>query len=164
MIDNRLNWQHHINYISSEVAKSIGIIIKVRKVLDNKSLLSLYNAFIYPYLMYCNHVWGNACSVYLNKLNVLQKKVVRIIAGVKPKTSTADLFHKLHIMKVKDLNIFWIAQVMYHVYTSEVITVFQRLFSTNRNIHTHETRQSDHFNTPLYHKNLVKVVSVIGEQ
>ena len=73
IIDNRLNWQHHINYISSKVVKGIGIIIKVRKVLDNKSLLSLYYAFTYPYLMYCNHVWGNACLVYLNKLNVLQK-------------------------------------------------------------------------------------------
>ena len=156
IIDNRLNWQHHINYISSKVAKGLGIIIKVRKVLDNKSLLSLYYAFIYPYLMYCNHVWGNACSVYLNKLNVLQKKVVRIIAGVKPRTSTADLFHKLDIMKVNDLNIFLIAQVMYHVYTSEVVTVFRHLFSTNRNIHTHETRQSDHFNIPLYHKNIGK--------
>ena len=59
-------------------------------------------------------------------------------------------------MKVNDLNIFLIAQVMYHVYTSEVVTVFQRLFSTNRNIHTHETRQSDHFNIPLYHKNIGK--------
>ena len=75
IIDNRLNWQHHINYISSKVAKGIGIIIKVRKVLDNKLLLSLYYAFIYPYLMYCNNVWGNACSVYLNKLNVLQKRL-----------------------------------------------------------------------------------------
>ena len=136
IIDNRLNWQHHINFISSKVAKGIGIIIKVRKVLDNKSLLSLYYAFIYPYLMYCYHVWENACSVYLNKLNVLQKKVVRFIAGVKPRTSPVDLFHKLNIMKVNDLNIFLTAQVMYQVYTSEVITVFQCLFSTNRNIHT----------------------------
>ena len=90
------------------------------------------------------------------QIECVTKKVVRIIAGVKPRTSTADLFHKLNIMKVNDLNIFVIAQVMYHVYTSEVITVFQRLFSTNRNIYTHETRQSDHFNIPLYHKNIGK--------
>ena len=74
IIDNRLNWQHHISYISCKIAKGIGIIIKLRKFLNNESLKSLYYAFIYPYLMYCNYIWGNACSVYLNKLNVLQKK------------------------------------------------------------------------------------------
>ena len=73
IIDNRLNWQHHINYISCKVADGIGIIMKIRKVLDNASLRSLYYAFIFPSMMYCNHVWGNACSVYLNKLFVLQK-------------------------------------------------------------------------------------------
>ena len=75
IIDNRLNWQHHINYISCKVAKGIGIILKIRKVLDNESLRSLYYAFIYPYMMYCNHVWENACSFYLNKLIILQKKL-----------------------------------------------------------------------------------------
>ena len=72
IIDNRLNWQHHMNYISCKVAKSIGIILKIRKVLDNESLQSLYYAFIYPYLRHCDHVWGNACSDYLNKLVILQ--------------------------------------------------------------------------------------------
>ena len=157
IIDNRLNWQHHINYISCKVAKGIGIILKIRKVLDNESLRSLYYAFIYPYMMYCNHVWGNACSVYLNKLIILQKKAVRIMAGVKPRTPTANLFDNLNIMKVNDSNVFLIAQVMHQVYTTDVLTVFQRMFITNRNIHTHETRQSDHFNIPLYHKNIGKI-------
>ena len=156
IIDNRLNWQHHISYISCKIAKGIGIIIKLRKFLNNESLRSLYYAFIYPYLMYCNHIWGNACSVYLNKLNVLQKKVVRIMAGVKPRTSTANLFDNLDIMRVNDLNIYLIALVMYQVHISEVIDVFQCLFTTNKNIHSHETRQADHFNIPMYHKNIGK--------
>ena len=75
IIDNRLNWQHQISYISCKIAKGIGIIIKLRKFLNNESLRSLYYALIYPYLMYCNHIWGNACSVYFNKLNVLQKRL-----------------------------------------------------------------------------------------
>ena len=156
IIDNRLNWQHHINHISCKVVKGIGIILKIRKVLDNESLRSLYYAFIHPYSMHCNHVWGNACLVYLNKLTILQKKVVRIMAGVKPKTPTANLFDNLNIMNVNDLNVFLIAQVMHQVYTADMLTVFQRMFIKNRNIHTHETIQSDHFNIPLYHKNIGK--------
>ena len=100
MIDQKLNWQHHISYISCKVAKGIGIIIKSRKILNNESLQSLYYAFVYPYMMYCNPVWGNASAVHINKLHVLQKKIVRIIAGVKPRTSTDDLFRNLNIMKL----------------------------------------------------------------
>ena len=59
-------------------------------------------------------------------------------------------------MKVRDLNVFLIAQVMHKVDTTDVINAFQCIFTTNRNIHSHETRQSDHLSIPLYHKNLGK--------
>ena len=37
IIDNRLNWQHHISYISCKIAKGIGIIIKLK----NSSIMNL---------------------------------------------------------------------------------------------------------------------------
>ena len=52
VIDQKLNWQHHISYISCKVAKGIGIIIKLRNILNNESLQSLYYAFVYPYMMF----------------------------------------------------------------------------------------------------------------
>ena len=57
MID-KLNWQHQISYISCKVydqAKGIGIIIKLRKNLNNESLQNLY------YLLHI-HIW---CIVIL---------------------------------------------------------------------------------------------------
>ena len=78
------------------------------------------------------------------------------MAGVKPRTPTANLSDNVNIMKVSDLNVFLIAQVIHKVYTADVINVFQCMFTTNRNIHSHETRQSDHLNIPLYHKNVGK--------
>ena len=74
MIDQKLNWQHHISDISCKVAKCIGIIMKLRKIMNNESLQSLYYVFLYPCMMYCDPVWGNASAVHINKLHVLQKK------------------------------------------------------------------------------------------
>ena len=45
---------------------------------------------------------------------------------------------------------------MYQVYTLDVIDVFQNMFTTNRDVHSHDTRQSDHYNTPLCHINIGK--------
>ena len=41
---------------------------------DKNTLISLYYTFIYPYLCYCNHVWGNIYITYLDKLYLMQKK------------------------------------------------------------------------------------------
>ena len=78
------------------------------------------------------------------------------MAGVKPRTPTANLFDNLNIMKASDLNVFLIAQVMHEVHTADVINAFQCIIITNSIIHSHETRESDHLDIPLYHKNVGK--------
>ena len=57
----------HIDYFSGEIARGIGILIKAREVLSNECMTYLYYAFTYPYLIYCNHIWGNTYkSLYQN--------------------------------------------------------------------------------------------------
>ena len=46
IIDNKLKWKEHIDYISKKIAKGIGVIVKARKVFDKVILLSLYNSLI----------------------------------------------------------------------------------------------------------------------
>ena len=88
IIDYKLNWKKHISYIIGKIAKWIGVITNARKLLDKEILVTLYYTFIYPYLCYCNHVWGNTFASYLEKLFLMQKKIIRIIHGVRPRTHT----------------------------------------------------------------------------
>ena len=74
IIDNKLTWKEHISYICGKVAKGIGIISKVRKYLNKDTLLDLCYSFIYPYLTYCNQVWGLSCQTHMNALAKLQKE------------------------------------------------------------------------------------------
>ena len=74
VIDNKLSWKDHVNYISGKIARGIGILIKARKFINKDALVTLYYSFIYPYLLYCNHIWGSSCSQNLQRLFVLQKK------------------------------------------------------------------------------------------
>ena len=86
-LDNKISWKHHIDYISGKVSRAIGMIVKARKFVTCESLKTLYYSFVYPLLIYCNHVWGKACPTSLKKLILLQKKIVRIICGVNARTS-----------------------------------------------------------------------------
>ena len=88
IIDSKLNGTNHISYITGKIARGIGVITKARKLLDKETLITLYYTFIYPCMCYCNHVWGNTYVTYLEKLFLMQKKIVRIIHGVRPRTGT----------------------------------------------------------------------------
>ena len=56
LMDSKLNWSKHINFIKGKITKAIGIICKARKNLNRETLLVLYYSFVYPYLQYCIEV------------------------------------------------------------------------------------------------------------
>ena len=109
---------------------------------------------MYPYLLYCNHVWGNASLCYLNKLIVLQKKAIRIIAGVSPRTSTYHLFQELDVLNLQHLNLYLIVRLMYKVYIGDLIRVFRNMFVVNQSIRPQVTRQSSYYHIPYHCKNI----------
>ena len=74
LIDNKLCWSSHIEYLCSKIAKGIGIIKKVKYVINKDSFIGLYYACVYPYLCYCNVIWGRAAKLYLSHLHLLQNK------------------------------------------------------------------------------------------
>ena len=74
ILDSKMSWIQHIAYVKNKVSKGIGIMFKARTYLDGRSLINLYNAYIYPYLIYCVESWGNAPKCHLDQLYILQKK------------------------------------------------------------------------------------------
>ena len=51
IIDDKLNFIHHISYIKEKISKGMGILLKARYYLIKAAILNLYNTFIYPYLI-----------------------------------------------------------------------------------------------------------------
>ena len=115
IIDDKLTWTPHINYIASKIAKGIGIINRIKRLVSRHLLLTLYNSLIYPYLLYCNIVWGGAGVTALRKILTLQKRCVRIITGAHYRASSSPLFIQLQVIKISEIHIFTVAQFMYKI-------------------------------------------------
>ena len=135
IIDNKLSWKDHILYISGKLAKGTGVILKARKYLMKETLISLYYSFVYPYLIYCNHVWGGgggglACKTYMNTLFLLQKRIIRIIAGVNRRSHTDPIFKGLKLLKCNDINSYLIGRLMHRIYDGDII-LLQSYFKKN---------------------------------
>ena len=80
-LDCHLNFRQHINFLESKIARSVGILTKIKHVLPEKALISLYYALVNSHLLHGLTVWGGISKTPLDKLNTLQNKAVKIVAG-----------------------------------------------------------------------------------
>ena len=129
----------------------MGILYQCRKYLKSSTLLTLYNAFIYPYFNYCIAIWGNTFASYLQPLVKLQKRAVRIIANADWNTSTAPIFKELKILNLSKMHVYFV-QLFVFKYNSEsdndsLPAIFANFYVENSSIHQHFTRQSNHYHT-----------------
>ena len=64
-----------IFYISKiKYQKTVGLFYKMRQYLERKALTNLYYSLVFPYLIYCNEVWGNASAVHLEPIIKIQRE------------------------------------------------------------------------------------------
>ena len=98
ILDHKLTFKSHNDYISNKIAKCIGIISKARRALSTYSLRMLYMALVQPYLFYCVEIWGHTYASYTKNLSILQKRLVHIITFSRYDDHTLPLFKSLKIL------------------------------------------------------------------
>ena len=94
-------WQHHINDLSVKLNRANALLFKIRKFFDDKILRSNYFALFESNLNYDSLVWAQNYNV-INRLVILQKKVLRIINYQSLNSHTSPLFRKAAVLKIKD--------------------------------------------------------------
>ena len=83
MVDVKLVWDQHIDYISSKITRGISILKCIRHFISRDSLLLLYHTLIEPYFRYCSIVWGQCGETLKDRLQTLQNKAARTIANLR---------------------------------------------------------------------------------
>ena len=78
-IDNKLSWKEHIMYLSKLLSRNVGVINKLKFSFPSNILLNLYNTIVLPYLNYGLLVWGNSTRNQMDRLLLLQKRIMRIV-------------------------------------------------------------------------------------
>ena len=120
----------------------------------------LYYSLVYPYLTYCNIVWGTANNSLLNKLFMLQKRAIRLCAGVSYRTSTAPLFVHYQKLKLVDINKLQIILFMYKRKYNLLPWCCMNYATICDSVRNHETRSVQYFKQPRY-KTCIRKKSVV---
>ena len=137
IITETLSWKAHSNYVGNKLARTIGIMKRLKHTLPRSSLLLLYNSLFASVINYSTLVWGLTSAERLIKL---QKKAVRIICGEKYNAHTEPLFKMLRILKFDDI-VKLMSLQFYFKYSNNLLPHhFENIFSFDSVNHGYDTR------------------------
>ena len=98
-LNQHMNWKSHLDILSNKIARSIGILNRLKLFIPVHVKLTMYFSLIYCHFNYGIIAWGNDCQI----ITTLQKKCIRTITNSKYNDHTDPLFSKLKLLKLTDI-------------------------------------------------------------
>ena len=137
-INNKLNWNSHINKVTNKISKTVGILNKLRSFLPSGVLQTIYNTLILPHMIYGILAWGRHTKV----IHKIKKRAIRIIAASKYNAHTEPLFKQLNLLKACDICKLQELKC-YHMLINRQLPKYVKCFvyQTNLDLHNHNTRR-----------------------
>ena len=113
------------------------MIAKLRHFVPSSVLTNIYKSLILPYLTYGLVAWGNASKNYLNKIVVLQKRVLRLIYFVDRKERAIPLFVNAKILPITFFYYEAVCELMLDVHNDSTSFKITKLFLRERQTSIH---------------------------
>ncbi len=149
IVDEKLDWKHHVNHIQKKISRASHFFCKLRHYVSLNTLVMLYYSLVYCHLSYCITSWGGVSKSSLYSLNVLQRRILRIITFSDFQCHSAPLFFNLKLLTITDLYHYKLA-ILFHGIINNKFTGTSNITRLS-NIHKHNTRLSSSINFFQYH-------------
>ena len=155
-MDKNLTWKPHIAVISTKIAKGSWARTRLKRYLDQKTLLTVCYSMISLYLQCCITTWGSCSRSNLTPLVSLQKQIIRIINSTDYRAHSKPLFLQLQLLNLEDIFFVEVAKYMVctHFLSSNQDKFSQHsLYAQVSSLHDHDTRysyKSNYYIKPTY--------------
>ena len=87
----------HIEKIVSKLAKHCGTLYKLRETLNKGQLVQYIRSYVLPIVHYGVLLYGLGAKTKLQKILLVQKKLIRFALRLPPWASVLGKFHELKI-------------------------------------------------------------------
>ena len=148
-IDPKLNFKYHIDAIHSKVSRSLYAINSAKHIICEKALKTLYCSLVHSHFTYCIPIWSCASKTSLTKIELLQKKAIRIISNASYNAHTVPLFKDLEILPIKEQAIYSSLTLMYDYVNLKLPGSFDNVWETNNARAGRVLRNANLFNIPF---------------
>ena len=78
-IDNKLNFNEHINDVCKKASQRVGVIMRLRNLISTTAKLVLFKSAILPYLTYCHLFWHFCRASDTRRLERIQERGLRAV-------------------------------------------------------------------------------------
>ena len=116
IIDEHLNWKHHIDFVCNKLKRANGALSKLRHYVDKKTLRSLYFSLFHCHLSYAAQIWGQRQTIHAQRVLILQKQALRIMSFSDFRAHSFPLFLDFKLLSffdfVKYLNILFLFKLL----------------------------------------------------
>ena len=119
-----MNWRHHIESLCTKLYQAAGAILKLRHLVSQKTLISVYNSLAGSHLNYGVLLYGTAKAYFLQKLQAAQNKLIRLMTFSDPMQNVDHLYLNLSILKIDKLYKWELAKFLFNLDKDLVPQVF----------------------------------------
>ena len=146
LLDSNLSWNFHLSELSKKLARTACLFYKIRHYAQTDILTLLYHAIFEPFLLYGLSVWGMTYPSFLERIYVLQKKVLKAITFSDITASSDPLFDRLQVLELADLFQVQILSFVYECVNKIAPSYFSGYFTSInmiQNIGTCQSKKGD---------------------
>jgi hypothetical protein len=152
-VDHNVKWNHHIDALCKRLSKIVFALRVLKNVVTHDVLKTVYFAHFQSLIMYGIEIWGQCADYLFNRVFMLQKKAIRILAGVPARSSCKDL-NLYETLEILPLPALYISQVL--IFIKKHPSYFSNFHFT----HQYETRHKNrmmlsHHHTSAFEKGLL---------
>ena len=141
VMDSDLNWRHHIDTLSTKLSQAAGAILKLRHLVSNKTLVTVYNSLAGSHLDYGVLIYGTAKSCFMQKLQAAQNKLIRLMTFAHPMQNIEQKYLDMSVLKIDMLYKWELAKFMYKISNSLIPPVFNNFLPKIN--HPYNTRNKE---------------------
>ena len=154
-IDQDLSWKEHIQDLCNTLKGMFSVFYNIRSYLTIEHIKTIYYALIYSRIKYGLAVYGSANKIIINKVQVLQNQLLKVLTEKPYRYSTDKLHNELKLLKVEDLYKQEILTFVHNFQNNKLPPVFNSYFTSFSNIHNINTRyRNTNFIVPRVSSNL----------
>ena len=100
MLDENISWEEHLCTVETKLAKNIRLLYCTKPLPKEKSLKSIYFAYIHSYLNYANIAWASTYRTKLKTIHFHQKHAIRIVFNEDKLTQSRPLLRSLNALNI----------------------------------------------------------------
>lgn len=153
MLDEKLNFNEHINYTIRKAARKFGVLCRIHRYLTTEAKIVIYKSIIAPHFDYCASILFLASKQQMRRMQILQNKVMRLILRCDRLTPRVFMLDCLQWMSVRQRVEYNTLVFVYRVTQGMAPQYLRSTVVYGRDVHRYETRQAGDLRLLNFRKN-----------